>query len=90
MHPAFASIQFGPFASTYHRECVNDDFKEAFSAFLEAELLPQIEQPYESTTGRLTAAYDDQKYCGPRSAVRDIYRFEFAFQRSSDEDTIKG
>ena len=36
MHPAFASIRFGPFKSRYHNETVNDDFKEALSAFLEA------------------------------------------------------
>jgi hypothetical protein len=89
MHPAFASIQFGPFASTYHRDAVRDDFKEALSTFLEAELLPQVEQPYDSTTGRFIAFYDDQTYCGPRSAVRDIYSFEFAFQRPSGDDTVK-
>ena len=89
MHPAFASIQFGPFASSYHRDAVSDDFKESLSAFLEAKLLPQVEQSYESTTGRFTASYNDHKYCGPRSAVRDIYKFEFAFQRPSGDDTIK-
>jgi len=88
MHPAFASIQFGPFASTYHRDAVDCAFKDALSGFLEAELLPQVEQPYESTTGQVTASYDDQKYCGPRSAVRDIYTFEFAFHRSAGDDTI--
>ena len=89
MHPAFKSIEFGPFAGTYHREAVGGEFKEALSAFLEAELLPQIEQAYESTSGRLTASYDDQKYCGPHSAVRDIYKLEFTFHRPSGDDTIK-
>jgi|GEM_PF-2256060 len=89
MHPAFTTIQFGPFASSYHREAVTDALKGTFSAFLEAKLLPQVEQPYESTSGRFVAAYDDQKYCGPRSAVRDIYRFEFVFHRASGDDTIK-
>ncbi|MFA5027484.1 MAG: hypothetical protein WC713_06370 [Candidatus Methylomirabilota bacterium] len=89
MHPAFANIQFGPFASTYHREAVNDQFREALSVLLEAELLPQVEQPYESTTGQLTASYDDQKYCGPLSVVRNIYCLAFAFHRPSGDDTIE-
>ncbi len=89
MHPAFTSIQFGPFSSTYHREAVGDEFKEALAAFLEVELLPQVEQAYDSTSGRLAASYDDQKYCGPRSAVRDIYRLEFTFHRTSGDETIK-
>jgi hypothetical protein len=89
MQPAFASIEFGPFKSTYHSEAVGDDFKQSLSAFLENELLPQVNQPYDSTTGVLTADYDDQKYCGPRSAVRDIYRLKFSFCRNSGDDTIE-
>jgi hypothetical protein len=89
MHPAFANIQFGPFKASYHCKSVNDAFKEALSAFLEAELLPQVVQPYDSASGSLAAAYDDQKYCGPRSAVRDIYKLEFTFRRPAGDDTIK-
>ena len=89
MYPAFAAIRFGPFASVYHREAVDDAFKRALSTFLEAELLPQVEQPYESASGRLTAAYDDPRHCGPRSAVRDIYRLEFAFHRPAGSDTVE-
>jgi hypothetical protein len=50
MHPAFAVIQFGPFASAYHSAAMTPEFKEALGAFLEKELLPQVEQPFESTS----------------------------------------
>ncbi|WP_434041537.1 MULTISPECIES: hypothetical protein [Sorangium] len=89
MHPAFASIQFGPFASAYHSSAMTLEFKEALGAFLEEKLLPQVEQPFESTSGTLVAAYDDERYCGPNSAVRDIYKLELAFRRSSGDDTIE-
>ncbi|WP_437907610.1 hypothetical protein WME95_06820 [Sorangium sp. So ce327] len=89
MHPAFANIRFGPFASAYHSAAMTPELKEALGAFLERELLPQVEQPFASTSGALVAAYDAERYCGPNSAVRDIYKFEFAFHRSSGDDTIK-
>ncbi|WP_437640467.1 hypothetical protein [Sorangium sp. So ce854] len=89
MHPAFASVRFGPFASAYHSEAMTPAFKEALGAFLEKELLPQVERPFESTSGALVAAYDGERYCGPNSAVRDIYKFECVFHRSSGDDTIE-
>jgi hypothetical protein len=89
LHPAFATIEFGPFSSHYHREMVNDEFKELLNGLLEAELLPQVEMPYESTVGKLVATFNDQKFCGPHSAVRDIYTLEFAFRRNEGDDTVK-
>lgn len=89
MHPAFSTIEFGPFRSEYHRVAVDADFREALSDYLVAELLPQVDQPFGSTTGRLRATYDDQKYCGPISAVRDLYTLEFEFCRASGADSIK-
>jgi hypothetical protein len=89
MHPAFEIIQFGPFASSYHRLAVNDDCKKAFYTFLETEFLLQIEEPFEPSTGRLVAAFDDPKYCGPLSLVRDIYQLEFVFHRMPHDDEMK-
>ncbi len=89
MHANFNNIRFGPFNSTYHAEAMTADFKEALSEFLETNLLPQIEESFESASGSVTAGYDDEKYCGPNSIVRDIYKFEFAFHRPSGDDTIK-
>ncbi|PXX38524.1 hypothetical protein [Undibacterium pigrum] len=89
MHPAFSSIQFGPFASAYHSQSTSAEFKLAFSKFLEQHLLPQVEHPFDSTSGTLLASYDDEKYCGPNSLVRDIYNFDFSFHRKSGDDSIK-
>lgn len=89
MRSEFAKLRFGPFKSAYHAEAMTTDFKEALGAFLEIHLLPQVEQPFESTDGSVVAAYNDEKYCGPNSMVRDIYKLEFFFHRPGGSDSIK-
>ena len=89
MHPAFDTLQFGPFKSDYHSATVGAEFREALNDYLAAQLLPQVDEPFDSTAGRLVATYDDQKHCGPNSAVRHIYTLEFEFRRPSGTDTIK-
>jgi hypothetical protein len=89
MHPAFSTIEFGPFDATYHRAVVDDRFREALSEFLERELLPQVDGPFSRTQGRLTAEFNAEKYCGPNSAVRDAYKLEFTFLREHGADEIK-
>src|SRR5262249_6488169 len=51
--------------------------------------LPQVDEPYDRTHGRLTAAFNQDKYCGPNSAIRDAYKFEFYFVRKNGADEIK-
>ncbi len=88
MHPAFATIEFGPFQTAYHRGAVDEGFREALSEFLERELLPQVDEPFSHTKGRLTAEFNAEKYCGPNSAVRDAYKLEFSFIREHGADEI--
>jgi hypothetical protein len=89
MRPPFDTLRFGPFKTRYHVEATGAAFREALNAYLEAELMPQVEEPCESTRGALRAAYDDELHCGPNSVVRDIYRFEFAFCRPADDGSIR-
>jgi hypothetical protein len=89
MHPAFSTIEFGPFQTAYHRGAVDDGFREALSEFLERELLPQLDEPCTRTQGRLTAEFNAEKYCGPNSAVRDAYKLEISFIREHGTDEIK-
>lgn len=88
MHSAFAGIQLGPFNTAYHRRVVDQRFREALGAYLERELLPQVDEPFERTEGRLTAEVNEERFCGPHSAVKDIYRLEFSFIREGSADTI--
>ena len=89
MHDAFANLRFGPFNSAYHAEATNAGFKEILITFLETSLLPQVEHPFESVSGSLTAVYNDQKNCGPNSCVRDIYQLSLSFHRPTGDDSIK-
>src|ERR1700742_856967 len=89
MHPAFVTIQFGPFLTSYHQKAVDVQFRELLGAYLEKELLPQVEEPFDSTTGNLTAKIDDDKHCGPNSLVKDTYKLEFSFLRVGSSDDIK-
>jgi hypothetical protein len=89
MHPAFATIELGPFHTAYHNTVVDESFREALSAFLETELLPQLDEDYRRTQGRLVAEFNEEKYCGPNSAVRDAYKLEFSFVREHGADEIK-
>jgi len=87
MSPVFTTIQFGPFSTEYHRRAVNEQFRESLDAYLSKELLPQVEEPFDSTAGTLKAEVNEDRFCGPHSFVKDLYRLEFAFirARSSDE-----
>jgi hypothetical protein len=89
MHPAFATIQFGPFLTQYHQRAVNKEFREALSAYLEAELLPQVDEPFGSTTGSLTAEVNEERLCGPGSLVKDTYKLDFQFLRPGSPDKIQ-
>jgi hypothetical protein len=89
MHPAFASIVFGPFQTAYHSGAVDEQFREALSFYLEQDLLPQVDEPFESTEGSLVAAFNEEKYCGPNSLVKDAYVLDFSFVRNDGRDTIK-
>jgi len=89
MHTAFTTIELGPFQTDYHRGAVDEGFRESLSAFLERDLLPQVDEPFSHTEGRLTAEFDEDKFCGPLSAVRDAYRLEFSFIRPHGTDQIE-
>ena len=84
----FSTIAYGPFATTYHNDLVDERFKANLQRYLRAELLPQASIAFAETDGRLTAAFNDQKYCGPHSAIRNIFDFEF-FQKNSSHQKIK-
>jgi hypothetical protein len=88
MNPVFQTIRYGPFHTDYHRSAVDEDFKESLSRFLEAEVLPQVDEPFDTTEGELVTDYNEERYCGPNSAVRNAYRLSFRFMRSSGADEL--
>ena len=69
-------IQWGPFKTRYHRTRVDQAFKISLQKFLDRELTPQIANPITATNGTLKATFDDQRYCGSSSLVRDLFSLE--------------
>jgi len=85
----FAAIVYGPFNAEYHRLAVNDTFKRALSEFLALTLLPQLDHTFTDATGALTACFDEDRFCGPNSLVRDCFRLEIQFRGPDGESSIK-
>ena len=69
-------IRFGPFSTSYHRDFVDTTFKEQLELFLRDKLLPQLDSPLQELDGTLTAAFGNERNCGPNSLVRDIFTLE--------------
>ena len=89
MTPPFHTIRIGPFATAFQQQRVDDSFLADLDSYLLRELLPQVTIPYETTEGSLRASYDEDRYCGPRSVVRDIYAFEFQFLAADLVEELK-
>ena len=89
MHPAFANITYGPFHTAYHLAACGPDFREQLSELLEEQLIPQLEEPYTTAAGTLTAKFNEEKYCGPNSAVKNRYELDFCFSGLSGNSEVK-
>jgi hypothetical protein len=88
MAPPFHTIEYGPFKAGYHVDQVSSGFKEDLRAYLTRELLSQVTLGFEHSAGSLAAVYDEDRFCGPRSAVRDIYRLVFRFTKGETAEHI--
>lgn len=82
-------LQFGPFSSAYHRELVGDEFTAGLERFLQGELLPQLSEPLRDAEGTLTATFDADRFCGPKSLVRDIFTLELVLVSDAGTSELK-
>lgn len=69
-------IQFGPFATSYHRKLVDAAFKQRLELFLQVNLLPQLDSSLRELDGAVTATFNNEKNCGSNSLVRNIFTVE--------------
>ena len=84
------TIEIGPLETEYHRQEVDEEFLAALGRFIEQKILPQAEEPYSSTEGSLVPPFNEERYCGPNSAVRNIYSLKLTLVRKSGSDEFKG
>jgi hypothetical protein len=83
------SIHVDPFRASYHRALVDEEFLGRLDAFLQETLSPQVDHPIAKTTGSLTACFDEDRYCGPNSAIRNLFRLKLTFHGPTEESTIE-
>ena len=85
----FTGVQIGPFASAYHRGLAQDELRSAICSLLDSDVLPQVQAPFDSASGKLTAEFEDERYTGPNSAVRNLFNLELSLNRASKPDTLR-
>ncbi len=71
-------LEYGPFATAYHRALVNSEFLESLQRFFEHQLLPQTDAAVTDANGTIKATFDDERYCSPTSLVRNIFTLDLA------------
>jgi hypothetical protein len=84
-----AQLRFGPFATRYHCELVNDEFKSALQRFLECELLPQLDGAFKEIDGTLKATFDNERFCHPQSLVRNIFTIDAVIVDATGTSDLK-
>lgn len=63
-------------------------FRQELERYLQAELIPQVDEPFERVEGSVTAEFNEERNCGPNSAVRDAYKLAIKFVRRTSADEL--
>lgn len=67
-------------STNYHCDRIADGLLSHLERFISAELAAQLPDPADDIHGTLTPCYNEEKYCGPNSAVKDVYRLDLSFR----------
>ena len=81
-------ITFGPFQTAHHRSIVNAEFQAAFLRHIARAIVPNLTIGTDRVEGTVRADYDDEKYFGPRSAVKFKYTFEGMFRQGERRERV--
>jgi hypothetical protein len=52
--------------------------------FITDDLASQLPVPADDIYGTLIPCFDEERYCGPNSAVKDVYRLELSFRAGAE------
>ena len=78
-------IRVEPKVSTsYHRGMIESGLLSRLETFIATDLASQLPEPADDIHGTLVPCFDEERYCGPNSAVKDVYRLELSFQAGSE------
>jgi hypothetical protein len=81
-------ITFGPFKTAHHQSIVNAEFQAAFLRHIAEAVVPNLTIGTDRVEGTVRAMYDQEKYFGPRSAVKFKYSFEGTFYQGQRRETV--
>jgi hypothetical protein len=84
----YRNVVFGPFKASWHQKHVSNKLKNDLVRFIDQVIEPQVTIRYSKCGGTLVASCNDDKYCGPHSAVRDIYRLTYAYETEDEIEDI--
>ena len=68
-----AGVSFGSFLTTYHRGLLGDEFRASFASFCDELARHEIGAIVNSVSGWLRPKFNENKFTGEESAVRDIF-----------------
>ncbi|MEZ6138682.1 MAG: hypothetical protein R3C53_27675 [Pirellulaceae bacterium] len=78
-------IQVEPNVRTsYHRGMIESGLLLRLQQFIIDDLSPQLPAPVDLVDGNITPCYNEDRYCGPSSAVKDTYRLDIRFLAASE------
>lgn len=83
-------IEFGPFKTEYHQTLAENGFRDAAIKFVNKNFVSQLEGDLNSVSGTVEAEFNEEKYCGSNSAVRNKFKFNLIFETSSGKASYKG
>ena len=85
----FNTVRFESFVTEYHKKLITGNFKADLENYLCKELLPQVTIPFNLTKGSLKPSYNEERFCGENSAVKNLFSFEFRFSDNNQVEEIK-
>jgi hypothetical protein len=70
--------------TSYHRGMIDNGLLARLEMFIAADLASQLPVPADDIHGTIVPCFDEERYCGPNSAVKDVYRLELSFQAGGE------
>jgi hypothetical protein len=71
-------------STSYHRGMIEKGLLERLRQFVVDDLSPQLPAPADTVDGTITPCFNEDRYCGPSSAVKDTYRLDIRFLAASE------
>lgn len=65
--------------TSYHRGMIESGLLVRLRQFVIDDLSPQLPAPADMVVGTITPCFNEDRYCGPGSAVKDTYRLDIRF-----------